>query len=70
MRHYFAFCAQEKNLPLQATLGTMIRYTAWLGLLGTVVARSMQHDFLAVNKYFRDHLLQPIAVGDLLADAR
>jgi hypothetical protein len=29
----------------------------------------MQPYFSAVNKYFRDHQLQPIAVGDLLADA-
>jgi hypothetical protein len=30
----------------------------------------MQPYFSAVNKYFRDHHLPPIAVGDLLADAR
>jgi hypothetical protein len=30
----------------------------------------MQPYFSAVNKYFRDHQLPPIAVGNLLADAR
>jgi hypothetical protein len=30
----------------------------------------MQPYFSAVNKHFRDHRLQPIAVGDMLADAR
>jgi hypothetical protein len=30
----------------------------------------MQPYFSAVNKYFRDHQLQPIAACDLLADAR
>jgi hypothetical protein len=30
----------------------------------------MQHYFSAINKYFRDHQLQPIAVGDMLTDAR
>jgi hypothetical protein len=48
----------------------MVRYTAWLALLGTVVASSLQPYFSAVNKFFRDHRRQPIAVGELLADAR
>jgi hypothetical protein len=48
----------------------MVRYTAWLALLGTVAARSLQPYFSAVNKFFRDHQRQPIAVGELLACAR
>jgi hypothetical protein len=48
----------------------MIRYTAWLGLLGTVAAGSLQPYFFAVNKFFRDHQRQPIAVGELMPDAR
>jgi hypothetical protein len=48
----------------------MVRYTAWLALLGTVAASSLQPYFSAVNKFFRDHQRQPIAVGELLADAR
>jgi hypothetical protein len=48
----------------------MVRYTAWLALLGTVAASSLQPYFSAVNKFFRDHKRQPIAVGELLADAR
>jgi hypothetical protein len=48
----------------------MVRYTAWLALLGTVAASSLQPYFSAVNKCFRDHQRQPIAVGALLADAR
>jgi hypothetical protein len=44
----------------------MVRYTAWLALLGT---GSLQPYFSAVNKFFRDHQRQPIAVGKLLADA-
>jgi hypothetical protein len=69
LRQFFAFSGEE-NPPLQATPATMVRYTAWLGLLRTVAANSMQPYFSAVNKYFRDHQLPPIAVGDLLADAR
>jgi hypothetical protein len=70
LRQFFHFCAEENIPPLQATPATMVRYTAWLGLLGTVAASSMQRYFSVVNKYFRDHQLPPIAVGDLLADAR
>jgi hypothetical protein len=70
LRQFFAFCVEENLSPLQATPTTMVRYTAWLGLLGTVAAGSMEPYFSAVNKYFRDHQLPPIAVGDLLADAR
>jgi hypothetical protein len=48
----------------------MVRYTAWLALPGTMAASSLQPCFSAVNKFFRDHQRQPIAVGELLADAR
>jgi hypothetical protein len=48
----------------------MIHYTAWLALLGTVAASSLQPYFSAVNKFFRDHQRQPIAVVELLGDAR
>jgi hypothetical protein len=48
----------------------MVRYTAWLALLGTVAASSLQPYFSAVNKFFRDHQRQLIAVGELLSDAR
>jgi hypothetical protein len=48
----------------------MVRYTAWLGLLGTVAASSMQPYFSASTKYFQDHQVPRIAVGEILADAR
>jgi hypothetical protein len=70
LHHYFAFCAEEGLTPLHATPATMVHYTIWLGLLGTVAASSMQPYFPVVNKYFRDHKLPPVAVGDLLAHAR
>jgi hypothetical protein len=40
-----------------------------LALLGTVAATSVQPYFSEVNKFFRDHKRQPIAVGELIADA-
>jgi hypothetical protein len=70
LRQLVAFCTEENIAPLQATPATMIRYTAWLALLGTVAASSLQPYFSAVNKYIRDHQRQPIVVGELLADAR
>jgi hypothetical protein len=48
----------------------MLRYTAWLGLLGTVAAGSLQPYLSAFDKFFRDHQRQPIVVGELQADAR
>jgi hypothetical protein len=66
----FILCTKENIAPLQATPATMVRYTAWLALLGTVAASSLQPYFSAVNKFFRDYQRQPIAVGELLADAR
>jgi hypothetical protein len=70
MRQFFAFCSEEGISPLQATPGSMVRYTAWLGLLGTVAASPLQPYYSAVNKFFRDHKRPPIAVRELLADAR
>jgi hypothetical protein len=70
MRQFFAFCTQENIAPLEATPASMIRYTACLGLLGSVAAGSLQPYYSAVNKFFRDHQRPPISVGELLADAR
>jgi hypothetical protein len=69
MRQFFAFCSKEGISPLHATPASMVRYTAWLGLLGTVAASFLQPYYSAVNKFFRDHRWPPIAVGELLADA-
>jgi hypothetical protein len=70
LRQFFILCTKENIAPLQATQATMFRYTAWLALLGTVAACSLQPYFSAVNKFFRDHRRQPMDVGELLADAR
>jgi hypothetical protein len=70
LRQFLIFCTEENLAPLQATPATMVRYTAWLALHGRVAASSLQPYFSAVNKFFRDHQRQPVAVGELLADAR
>jgi hypothetical protein len=70
LRQFFIFCTEENIAPLQATPASMVRYTVWLALLGTVAASSLQPYLSAVNMFFRDHQRQPIAVGELLADGR
>jgi site-specific recombinase XerD len=42
LRQFFTFCTHENIAPLQATPATMVHYTAWLALLGTVAASSLQ----------------------------
>jgi hypothetical protein len=70
LRQVFAFCIEENIAPLHATPAIVIRYTAWLAILGTRAAISMYPYFSAVNKFFRDHQRQPIALGEQLADAK
>eukprot|EP00873_Tetraselmis_striata_P019611 jgi/Tetstr1/439875/TSEL_028283.t2 len=70
MRSFATFCEHEGLRPLQATTSTIIRYTAWLGIQGTVGAESLQHHYSSINKYFRDHQRQPVALGKMVADAR
>jgi hypothetical protein len=70
MRQFAAICHEEDIHPLQATTQSVVRCTAWLGLQGTVAAASLQQYYSAINKFFRDHQQQPIAVGELLANAR
>jgi site-specific recombinase XerD len=41
LRQFFLFCTEENIAPLHATPATMVRYTAWLALLGTVAASSL-----------------------------
>jgi hypothetical protein len=48
----------------------MTRYVAWLGQLGTIKASSLQPYMSAVNGFFKDHGLEAIALGDLVAKVR
>jgi hypothetical protein len=70
MRQFAVFCREEDIHPLQATTLSIVRYTTWLGLQDTIAASSLQQYYQAINKFVRDHQQQPIAVGELLADAR
>jgi hypothetical protein len=42
MHQFAAFCHEEGIHPLQATTHSIVRYTTWLGLQGTVAAASQQ----------------------------
>jgi site-specific recombinase XerD len=52
MRQFAASCRLEDIHPLQATTQSIVRYTAWLGLQGTVAATSLQQYYSAINKFF------------------
>jgi hypothetical protein len=70
MRRYTVFCNEEWITPLEATAADMIRFTPWLARAGTIAANSLQPYFSAINKFFRDHLKELVALGQLLTDAR
>jgi hypothetical protein len=40
----------------------MLRFPAWLARAGTVAANILQPYFSAFNKFFRDHLKEPMAL--------
>jgi hypothetical protein len=52
---FAAFCHEEGIHPIHATTQSIVRYTAWLGLQGTVGAASLQQYYSVVNKFFHDH---------------
>jgi site-specific recombinase XerD len=70
IRRYFDFCTEQQLAPLAATPVHMARYVAWLGQLGTIKASSLQHYLSTVNRFFKDHGLEAIALGDLVAKVR
>eukprot|EP00873_Tetraselmis_striata_P046068 jgi/Tetstr1/466332/TSEL_010863.t1 len=61
---------QEGLRPMHATASTVVRYTAWVGIHGTIGAESLQQYYSSINKYFRDHHRQLVALGEMVADAR
>jgi len=70
IRRYFDFCTEQRLAPLAATPAHMARYVAWLGQLGTIKASSLQPYLSAVNGFFKDHGLEAVALGDLVAKVR
>jgi hypothetical protein len=70
MRRFTVFCKEEGITPLEATAADMLRFTIWLARAGTIAANNLQPYFSAINKFFRDHLKELVALGPLLTDAR
>jgi hypothetical protein len=70
IRSYFDFCAEQQLAPLAATPAHMARYVAWVGQLGTIKASSLQPYLSAIKSFFKDHGLEAIALGDLVAKVR
>jgi hypothetical protein len=70
VRRFTVFCNEEGITQLEATAADMLRFTTWLARAGTIAANSLQPYFSAINKFFRDQLKEPVALGPLLTDAR
>jgi hypothetical protein len=70
IRRYFDFCAEHQLAPLAATPAHMARYVAWLEQLGTIKASSPQPYLSAINGFFKDHGLEAISLGDMVAKVR
>jgi site-specific recombinase XerD len=70
IRRYFDFCEEHQLAPLAAKPAHMARFVAWLGQLGTIKASSLQPYLLVVNGFFKDHGLEAIALGDMVAKVR
>jgi hypothetical protein len=70
MRRFSVFCNEEGITPLEATAADMLRFATWLARAGTIAANSLYPYFSSINKFFRDHLKELVALGPLLTDAR
>jgi site-specific recombinase XerD len=70
IRRDFDFCEEHRLAPLTATPAHMARYVAWLGQIGTIKASSLQPYLSAVNVFFKNHGLEAVALGDLVAKVR
>jgi hypothetical protein len=70
IRRYFDFSEEHQLAQLAATPAYKARYVAWLGQLGTIKASSPQPYMSAVNDFLKDHGLEAVALGDLVANVR
>jgi hypothetical protein len=70
IRRYFDLREEHLLAPLAAIPAHMARYVAWLGQLCTIKASSLQPYLSAVNGFFKDHGLEPVALGNLVAKVR
>ena len=69
IKRFLEFCAATGLVPLEATTADILRYISWLALQGTVHAESIGNYLTSLNGYFRDNLVEPVALGRLVTDA-
>eukprot|EP00873_Tetraselmis_striata_P037289 jgi/Tetstr1/457553/TSEL_044122.t1 len=72
LSQFAEFCHDSENIsPLEATTATNVRYVAWIGERGHIGAKSLQPYLSAINTFFEQHNLDPIAKDSMhLAAAR
>jgi hypothetical protein len=44
----------------------MAKFVTWLDNLGTINASSLQPYLSAVNNFYKDHVREPVALGNLV----
>eukprot|EP00873_Tetraselmis_striata_P040334 jgi/Tetstr1/460598/TSEL_000523.t1 len=65
LSHFAEVCHDSENIsPLEATT-TVVRYVAWIGERGHIGAKSLQPYLSAINTFFEQHNLEPIAKDSL-----
>jgi hypothetical protein len=67
---FMHYCADVGLDPLLTEESDVVRYIAWLGLEGRVHADSLQPYLSAINRFLRDHMLEPVAQGLLVSSTR
>lgn len=66
IRKYFQFCDEQRIPPLSGNVATMARYVTWIGEQGTIKAKGLQPYLTAVNNFYSDHGMEPVALGQFL----
>jgi len=67
---FFKFCTEDKRDPFQPSRAAALRYIAWLGEKGTIAGENLQPYLSAVNKFHSSIGLEPVMLGNLVAQVR
>lgn len=66
---FYIFCAEEGIRIEDATPERIARYIGWVALRGCHKAKTFGPYLSAINAFFRDHLLEPVALGPFVERA-
>ena len=69
-KKFLKFCSEEHLVPIQVKQRDIVRYIAWLAQEGRIGADNLQPYLSSINRFLRDHLLDPVASGALVVAAR